>query len=669
VRSRRTRQARGRLAVVAAALLAVQVAKADNPPGGPIIVNPQQTVSPVNLAAPTGDLDFDYLFERDTDRQSGEPATVSTESSYQETIDAQATGNIFNPKFIDFSAGGLFGLEQDMYSGTNGNENGNNVIDGWNVSATALSASSDPFTIFTRRAESYVSPAFSPTLRNTITTSGANLDLQNPIAPTRISISHDDENQTEAGGVTQYELHQDNANWHTDFITLPDQTLTFDYTYQNTDSEGELSPDEKYETNDATLNHTVNFGQNLADSLASSLALTDQTGYLAYQEEHLDENLHCQNSPNLQTHVQYTLDHAYIDDVDQLTNRLDAGFTHRLYESLVTTGDIGGQLFNEQGTDIDDLFGHLGLAYRKDVPAGMLLSNVDLGYQLQNQSEGGSLIPILNQSETFTNNNPVVLSQQNIDPSTIKVISNGIYLQKGLDYAVARLGDLVEIEPLAGGRIPFGGTVLVDYDLLPQPASTISTEDLSAGVRYQIEQGPLRGLTPYVRYSVQDQSIEGEQGGEIPETYNDLTFGSDYRIWKFTFNAERDQHQSSLVPFNADRFSARFDDQTDIDTTVSLSGNYQDTDYYAENDDARDATASASFTRRLNTQASVSAVVTYLNDRDRLFGNTQGLEEDLEFDWQYRKFEFYARGRNAFLNGDTDKGMFQTLEIGIKRSF
>ncbi|HTW95219.1 MAG TPA: hypothetical protein VMD30_10520, partial [Tepidisphaeraceae bacterium] len=236
------RFSRRRLAWAAiAVMLSAPYAHADaGQPGGPVVVNAQRAISPLNLQPVTGSLDLDDLYQRDTDKEANTPTTSSTENSILETLNAQTEGNIFNPDFITFSAGGTFGLEQDFYGGTNGSAHGNDNIEGWDLSATALPNSNNPLTVFSRQTVSFFNPVFSPTLRDTDNTYGANTTLVNSFGTSQLSYSHQNDNQTETGGITEYELHQDNATWHTNFLTAPNQSLTFDYDYQNTSSQ-ELS--------------------------------------------------------------------------------------------------------------------------------------------------------------------------------------------------------------------------------------------------------------------------------------------------------------------------------------------------------------------------------------------------------------------------------------------
>ncbi|HWB55273.1 MAG TPA: hypothetical protein VG722_13810, partial [Tepidisphaeraceae bacterium] len=585
---RASRFSRRQFILFAAVLLAIESARADET-GGPIVVNPHQNLTPVHIDMPTGNIMTNYIYENDTDAQKGGPKTETTENSFQESVDAATKGYIFNSNFIQFGAGGQFGLEQDSYSGTNGHQNGNGTIEGWNLAATAFPASSTPINAYTRQNQDYFTPAFSPTLKNTDTGYGSGLRLQNSFAPTQFTFDHDDNKQTEAGGFVDYELHRDTAAIHTDFVNLANQILTFDYSYQNTRSREDDSFAENYQTNDISVSHRINFGSDLRDSLTSSFTDTDQTGFLNYSDAHLNEYLRLQNTPTLETHYQYTFDRTDVNGLTQTSHRGDIGFVHHLYQSLLTTGDLGAQLFDNDGGDQTDLFGRLNFAYRKHVPDGLLLSNVNFGWQSQHQSSGNNIVSFVNQPETFVNDAPITLPQQNINAQSVVVFTDGAPYVLGKDYAISHLGKLTQIQRLPGGRIPFAGSVLIDYNLLPQPSSTINTTDFGASLRYEIDHGFLAGLSPYVRYDRQDQSIATQETGFItPETYNDLVVGADYHIWHVTFNAEQQWHESSLVPYDAYRLSARYVQQAGLNTTLTLNANFQNINYYDENDLAQD---------------------------------------------------------------------------------
>jgi hypothetical protein len=58
-----------------------------------------------------------------------------------------------------------------------------------------------------------------------------------------------------------------------------------------------------------------------------------------------------------------------------------------------------------------------------------------------------------------------------------------------------------------------------------------------------------------------------------------------------------------------------------------------------------------------------------LNDRDELFGNTEGLEEQLEVRWKHNQTDVYGRIRNATLLTSNVESTFQVFEFGVARRF
>jgi len=639
--------------------------------GGPIVVGNNESAPPFHLDMPNAVFNFDYLYEHDTNQQQGITAGT-TDNRFQETVNLLTHAYVLSPNLADINLGGTVGLQQESFDGPGGKQYTTGLLDGWDVSSTFLRDEGAPLTLYTRRTEQFITPDFSPSLDSTDTSFGGALDVRSDSVPTQLQAYQENDQQTQFGGVTNYQLTEDVVHWHTDVIDLKNQTLAWDYTYQNTSEQEADSPAIRYENHNASLNDAIYFGTQNASSLSSSASVSDQIGNLAYSQIRLDENLRVQHSSDFQTHYDYTLDQSNISGINQLDNELDVGFVHHLFQSLTTTGDVGGSLLNETGGyEVEQIYGKLDFNYRKTVPYGLLMSNLDFGWQWLYSPEGTAETPIINQAETFNNTQPIVLTQPNIDPASIVVLSSsGVPYLRGTDFNVTSIGNLVQIQRIVSGLIPADGSVLLDYDLLPQPANTTNTGNFGIGSRYEIEKGPFKGLAPYVRYGVQSQTIDTEEPTQIiPDSYTDVVAGMDYRIWKFTFNAEQQWHDSTLVPFNASRASARFDERLDRATTASISGNYAYMDYYGEQDYVNDASVSAVLDHRIGDAWSISARAIWLNDRDELFGNTEGLEEQLELRWRHNETDVYGRIRNATLRTSNVESTFQVFEIGVARRF
>jgi hypothetical protein len=640
--------------------------------GGPIVVGGgAQSPSLFHVDMPSGTFNFDYLYEHDSTQQQG-VTSGTTDNRYEETVNLLTNAYVLSPNLFDVNLGGTVGLQQESFDGPGGKQYTNSLLDGWDVSGTLLRDEGAPLTLYTRRTEQFITPDFSPSLDSTDTSYGGSIDVRSNSLPTQLQAYQENDVQTQAGGLTNYQMTEDVVHWHTDVIDLKHQTLAWDYTYQNTSEQEEQSPAIHYETHNASLNDVYYFGTQNTSSLSSSASLIEQIGDLSFSQFRLDENLRVQHSSDFQTHYDYSLDQSNISGINETNNQLDVGFVHRLFASLTTTGDVGGSLLNETGgSEVEEIFGRVNFDYRKTVPYGLLLSNLNLGWQWQYSPQGTSETPVINQAETFNDSQPIVLTQPNIDPSSLIVLSSaGVPYLKGTDFSVNSVGNLIQIQRIVGGLIPPDGSVLLDYDLLPQPANTTNTGNFGIGSRYEIEKGPLSGLAPYVRYSLQDQSIDTQSTTQlIPNSYTDVVAGVDYRVWKFIFNAEQEWYDSTLVPFNASRFSGRFEEQLDRATSATLSGNYAYMDYYAEQDYVNDASISAVLNRKIGDDWSVSTRVIWLNDRDELFGNTEGLEEQLELRWKHNQTDIYGRIRNATLRTNSVESTFQVFEIGLSRRF
>ncbi|MGA2231568.1 MAG: hypothetical protein ABSH22_11770, partial [Tepidisphaeraceae bacterium] len=402
---------------LAVVICAAPLARADDQTG-PVVVGGHPTAPLFGMDRPTGSVTFDYVYEHDTTKQQG-ITSGTTDNRAQETLNALTQAYVFSPGFLDISLGGLIGLQQETFSEPGQTRNSDGILDGWDVSGNFLRDEGSPLTLYTQRTQQIITPDFSPSLDSINTTYGGTLNWQNNYAPTTVQLYHDDETQTQAGGVLNYELSQDVAHWHTDVINLPHQSLVWDFNYQNTTEKEQDSPSIHYEDYDASLTHVLNFGPTGANSLTSAASLSDQVGDLGYDELDLDENLLLQHTPNFQTHYDYTFDSTNLDGVDQTDNKLDIGFVHHLFESLTTTADAGASLFDETGGgDVQQYFGDVNFGYRKEIPEGLLLGNLSLGYQWQKTDEVDEVTHFINQVETFNISQPLALIQTNIDPKS-----------------------------------------------------------------------------------------------------------------------------------------------------------------------------------------------------------------------------------------------------------
>ena len=230
---------------------------------------------------------------------------------------------------------------------------------------------------------------------------------------------------------------------------------------------------------------------------------------------------------------------------------------------------------------------------------------------------------------------------------------------------------MIRIQRIVTGLIPNDGAVLLDYNLVPQPGHTTNTADFGINCRYEIDKGLLNGLSPYVRYGLQRQTINSGTAitNLLPESYDDVVVGTDYRIWQIVFNAEQQWYDSTISPFNATRCSARYSNRITSKTTASLTGSFALLDYYGVHDYVKDTSVSAAIEADLSKGFTLRGRAVWLDDQDRLFGPTRGVEEQIEAEWKHNQTRIYVRLRNATLSTGAQQNTYQEAQIGITRQF
>jgi hypothetical protein len=646
----------------------------DNPDStGPTVVNEREQTPWFHMDTPQTNFNFNYRYDRDTSTQSG-VKVATTSNDFQESVSALTQAYVISPNLLDLKLGGLLGLQQNSFDGSDQRQYTNSLLAGWDVSGTFLRNEYAPLTLYSHQTQTTVTPNFSPTLESVDTTSGANLLLRSPALPTQVEYYHTDESQVEVStNANNFSLAQDVFHWHTDAVELPHQSLVWDYNFTGINEQESNAPPIQNQSHTANLSHTLSFGPAYANTLSSSVSLNDQFGDLGFQHYRWDENLQLQHSHNFSTHYDYSLDTSISSGVTQTINSVDAGFVHHLFNSLTTTGDVGASLLNATSTgDTPQVFGHIAEDYQKLVPYGTFLSTVSAGWIWQEQPTGTQPTPVINQPYVFNDGIPITLPQPNVIPSSVVVLSPaGIPYLEGKDYTVAQVGNLTQINRVIGGLIPPDGAVLVNYNLAPLPANTTNTGNFSIGFRYDISKGLLAGLSPYFRYGLQRQTIDSASPSSllIPNSYDDVVVGTDYRIWLLTFNAEQEWDDSTLLPFDATRLSARFNGRFDDTTSLSLVAAGSLINYYGEHDYVRNQTISGSFEKYITRQLVTRFRAVWVDDEDTNFGDTRGLEEQLEVDWTHNQTDVHLRLRNSTLSTNAQDNTFQTVEFGFTRRF
>ena len=624
-----------------------------------------------------GELSLEYLGTRQ-DTKSTQFHEKASEDLFTEELTLSTHGAIIHPNLVEFDASGTIDFRQRDFNSTstalgNTSANGDDISGQFDLHATILRNQMTTFTLIAQRNETTVNRDFGPTLIQTITTYGGGVEVKANTFPMRIAASHTDTNLDDPTGFQGFNSTQDTFLFGTQWNISNNSHLSATYTYNNSDQKAEIARPVQFESNEFNLFHTYNFGTNQANSLLSSLNYYNQSGDFATDRLRLEERLTIQNTEHLQTYYRYNYTQDSRESFDQTAHDFEAGFRHQLYQSLYTTGSVGYSFQDVSGTETtNEIYARLEFDYTKKVPLGTLGLNLSLGYDYRTSDSNGGTIPFFSQPFTFTEPLGIEIVRQNIDPRSIVIhdASGGRVFVPGIDYTIIAAGNRIQISRVLGGAIPANSSVLVDYDITALPSNDQSTYAFGFGGSYNFERGPLAGLIVYARYFDQEQSITADQPDQfIPESIHDTVIGARYHIGPFYLGAEQQWHDSALAPFESTRFNASFSKAILRDAYLTLSADYNLIHYGDINNDVDYLSLSASLDYQMTQHWYLLATASYRDQRDSLFGDTTGYEEQLQLVWQARQTSVNFIVRNVNVESGKQDSSFQAFQVIIRRSF
>lgn len=656
----------------------------------PIVVGRRQRYRWLEYERPEVLLEVLAQYTNDTFKTSGEGSgTEASNLLFRESISARTRGHVLSPKIFEFHAYGRLGLDQVRAesNGESGSDDG--TFQEWDLTGTLLKEGNAPLTAYARRSVSLINRPFAPSVETTTTNYGAELRLVSDRLPTTFRLYRQELTQESVSGssfeeqfgaLQDFTSTQDTFEWHTDWRLGEGQTLTWDYVFNRVDERSDagpgFDPDETaFDTHEATLQHLWTFGAtDLRSDLRSTLMYYNQGGDFDQERIRLDETLTLRHSRTFETRYNYRFNDFSVGDSQQTTHRLSAGFVHRLFQSLTTSGQVGAGRIDYGGdadATTDEYFANLQSDYTKAVPLGRLSLAASANYNLQRNDARAEPFRVINEAHTAPLALPIVVRQRNADggPDSVLVTNlAGVPYRRGLDYTVDAFPDRLEIRRTFGGLIAPDSTVLVSYDVVPEPASDITTMSFGFGGRYDIAEGPFKGLSLYARYIHQDQEIDSANEDLFtPDDVDDYTLGVEYRVWKLILTAEHQVHDSTIAPYDQTRLDAQFIHRPSSDFLLTLSAS-QTMISYEEGTDTDLLVLSGSVHRRFSRQLIGRATATWLRE-DSTDGWTEGFEQELELNWKHRQTEIFGLLRHSELEDEADSNEFFLFQLGVRRYF
>jgi hypothetical protein len=668
------------LIAVAALCAAGRVAQAQDlaPPedGGPVVIGEStERWKPYELKTFSAFVDFNGRYRSDTLKQQGQADLTDTETRLRELLDLNGQMYFGHKNLVDLTASAQFGLEESTLD----SETAQAKIDEsqlttlYNLSALILANSYMPTTVYTRRDEVTLDQAFSGSIDSLTSETGIVSTIRSVSAPTTLRVFHLENDQTSLLGTSDSSLTQDSASAQSN-ITLSDQhRLDLNWTFDQVSETQGSGFQNDYDRNDAQIAETFTFGGKGQHQLRSFLRFYDESGNFKYQTVRWDEQLQLIHSERLETRYNTTAEHLSRDDLDQTVARGDANIRHKLFDSLVSTGTVGGQqIKTSENFSTTDLFINGGLEYTKLVPYGRFDSSAGVSVNMQQNSERGGLLTIVDEPHTFNDPLPIVLSRRQIIPGSIVVTALGgfpTYIE-GPDYTVSYFPDRAEVRILPGRGVVDGQTLLFDYVLGPEPGSNIDTLGTSITVRYTLTETALRGLSVYTTYRTQTNNLDTEDPTLfVLDDVRVLQYGADYRRGGLTLRAEQENRESTVNPYDTSKLQATYDYILGIGSVVTADASYDLIDYQMPVNHVEFIRLTTRWEQRLTGTLAMTLGLEYRDEKDDLSGNSNGLEERFGLKWKYRQTSAFLEVNNSSLEATTSEQTSQTLEFGFRRRF
>ncbi len=644
---------------------------------GPVIVGERKNkLKAFELDRFNATLDFYSRYIRTHQSSPGSPDRTDTELLFRDSLGVSSRFFLGHENLIDVTADASLGIENnfvDIESLGINNDRETGLFTLFDVRALVLGEGPAPVTLFARRNESLLDRAFAGRVNSRTTEFGASVRTFLKTAPTTFRYTRRTVEQDARLGISDERLTQDTFQIQSLWDSGTGHRITLNYNLDIVDEQRARTRDTAYTRHDAILVHEYRFGPNDRHNLTSQLRVFDQGGDFDQKRVRLFETLRLQHSDTLETRYNATLETR---DTEGQTQRFASGlFTlkHKLFDSLITTLSAGGNhtaLPDEDFTSTE-YFGGLNFEYTKRVPLGRLDMSLAMNYNQQEDSTRGRTISFFDVTRTFPAAGPLVLTGDNIIPGSV-VLTDLAGIRTffdGLDYTLRGFSDRIELRNILGGPINAGDSVLIDYDLGPAPAATIRTVSGSIAARYTIEEGFAAGLSPYVQFRDISQSISPSGVNRTPFDSRVLRAGSDYRIGLFTFNAEIENQDNTVSPFDALRASARYERSFGSNSFLRFDLRHETIDFGNGGSTIDLEHVLGEWGYVFSNGIQIRAKGIYRNERDSVTGDSHGFEQSIEFAWEIRQTSISASIRNSILEGNNVQTDSQTVVFALRRRF
>lgn len=619
--------------------------------------------------------------ERELKSKTGDTETRSEETIFEESLSLEAKGYAFHPNILELALGGVFGLVQEDFTetvdGRKRSDSHYGDLTEFDLDAQILKKRAYPMTVFAHRRRGIVPRPFRPSLETTTRDYGFTWQYVSKKTPTSLRFNHTETTlsplfileQEEEGRQETTELRLESEYHYNDT-----DRLSFTYTYESVDEE---PYNIKYDADEVTLSHDLTMGGKRRHNLRSEFNYLDQRGTIPIKRTRWREDLRLVHSDSLASRFRFELldrtrgsRSATVADVKERSYRLTGSLRHQLFDSQTTQFQafVQKQEF-EPDLQITRWGGQFNFNYRKTNPWGILHANYAARLERTDQRGETRTAEVIDEVHTFRDPEPIVLGSRNVDVSsiTIRAEDRVTFYQQGRDFTRRDVGDIVEIERVATGRIADGETVLIDYQYDVGGSFELDTVSQNFAIRQDFD----FGLTPYYQLEWQDQTIRpADATSSVAEDLTAHVAGVEYEKASLRLFAEYEDRDSTISPLVSSRVGASYAHRFRTGAETSMHARWTDTTYDPPNQrDVTLLTLEARHRHPIIPGLTVEGSVYYRNGEDSVSGDTDGIDMSVSLEWFVNQMEIRMSYERSEYEDEFALNDSSALFVHIKRGF
>jgi hypothetical protein len=588
--------------------------------------------------------------ERDLKSKTGTSETRSKETIFEESLSLRTDGYVLHPNLLEFGLGTVFGLVQEDFQevvdGRKRDDSHSGDLLEFDLDARIFKKRAYPTTVFAHRRRGLVARPFLPSLETTTTRYGLTSQYVSKKTPLSLQFSHTDAtlNPLFISGTTEEDGRQKNTElrFEAGYHFNDYHTLSLVYEHESVEEEP-FKLD--YDADEVTLTHQLEFGDQRQHRVRSELDYLNQRGSIDIERARWREDLRLKHSDTLQSlfHLE-ALDRTRggrSRDVPRIEERslyVSGSLRHQLFQSQTSQLQLFAQKQEfEPELEVTRWGGQASINYRKTNPWGQLQADYSLRVE-RNDHEGSTRAnESIDEVHTFRDPDPITLGSRNVIVGSITVRAEDrvtIY-QRGWDYSIRTVGNLVEIQRMSGGRIADGETVLVDYLFEFGGTFQLDTVNHNFGIRQDFD----IGLAPYYRFESQDQRLSPASAtGAIAEDITAHVVGLEYRKPALRFYAEYEDRDSTINPYVSTRLGSSYTHRFKSGAETALHARWTDMRHGAPNErDINLLMLEGRHRHPITPDLTFEGSVLYRDGEDSVSDDTEGVDVSLSLEWFVRE--------------------------------